>query len=121
MILRGGCPSVLKLVVGITIKAGAVGLQGIAALARGHEAFLHSALSKVTELSDKVAGFVFDVREHVCHAVTLFFLSVNGAAVFKVHAHHIGITEQVMNIAQRFLISTYQEYGYVVILPTIMM
>ena len=42
-------------------------------------------------------------------------MGINGAAAFQMHANHIRISQQVMQIPQGLLIGSYQEYAYVII------
>lgn len=111
-----GRPQGSELVVGIAIQAGAVGFERLASLAGRDEPLLHGLFSQGAEASHEVTAIILHIGKDIGHAVALFLLRIDRAAVFQMHAHHVRIAKQVVDVAQRLLISTHQEHGHIVIL-----
>ncbi len=60
---------------------------------------------------------VFHVAQHVGNRVAVHFLDeVVGAIAIDAHAHHVRVAEQVVQVAQRFLVSADQKHAKIIFL-----
>ena len=77
---------------------------------------LHRVLGFALEFFQQLFGVVIDVTEYVGDAVALKFPGIIERAVFLyLHADHVGVAEQVVQVTQGFLIGTDQKNAQKVI------
>ena len=83
-------------------------IHDLAAFGGGDALGGHGVFGEVAEAGDHVLRLVFDVGEHFGHAVA-FELAVFDLAVFDVDRDDVGIAEEVVQIAEGFLVGTDEE------------
>ena len=98
----------------ISAEAIAEQLHYFAAFAGRDVAFAYGLLGEAAETTDQFLGVVFHIAEHIGDGITFDFVRVDGSAIFHVDADDVRVTEQIVQVAQRFLVGTDEENGYVV-------
>ena len=97
-------------VVGVAAQARFKGVYQVLALAGADGAVAYCAFGGLAELGEEVVRLVFDVAQDVCHRVAFDFADEVKAAVFvDVHGDDVGVAEQVVQVAEGFLVGADEE------------
>ena len=100
--------------VGISVEATTIGVEEFLTLFEGDFAFLDGLLHPHFERTNHLLGFVLHVAEHIGNGLTVDDVLDVVAVLVGRDVNGIGITEEVVHVAKDFLISSDEEYTYVV-------
>lgn len=105
----------LLFVIGVAAQACLKGVYQMLPFGGADGAVAYRAFGRLAELGEEVVRLVFDVAQHVRYRVAFDFADKIKAAVFvDVHRDNVGVAEQVVQVAEGFLVGADEECAEVV-------
>ena len=101
--------------IGVTIQASAVGGDKFLAFFDRNLTLVHRTCHPRFQAAHQAFRIVLHIFQHISHRFAINRL-VNGVAIgIDRNVHRIGVTEEIVHVAQNLLISTHQEDTYIIL------
>src|SRR5690606_25926656 len=84
-------------------------------ISNGDTAIAYRLFSRCTKLLEQGIGIIFNVTQYVGNSIAMQLVhKINSAVRIDAHTGYVGITKQIVQIPQRFLVSTDQKNAQIV-------